>query len=374
MNYFPLGIAKGFAFCNRVSERKQLLENIKNGKHTIVISPRRYGKSSLVLYTLDESKLLYESVDLFVAISAKTIEEQILKGVKNLLNKATSKPEQALSVIKNYIKSLNSKWIVGTDGVKIELIPSEGSDSIAVITESLQMLENVLRKKKLTAVFFIDEFQEIGVLAASKGIEGAIRHVAQESENLRFIFSGSNRHILSMMFDDRTRPLYSLCDRITIDRIHKKDYGKHINHVAKKRWEKQIDESTLEEIFILTEFHPYYMNVLCNKIWSFCENKVPNKTIIKNLWQEYILQEKSKIAKELGSLNTSQKKILIAISQGITKDLTSKSELHKLNFSSGAIIKSLKLLEEQDYINRDKEGKYFLVDPLIKSSLVLFYP
>src|SRR3990167_10481805 len=298
MNYFPLGIAKGFAFCNRVSERKQLLENIKNGKHTIVISPRRYGKSSLVLYTLDESKLLYESVDLFVAISAKTIEEQILKGVKNLLNRATSKPEQALSVIKNYIKS----------------------------------------------------------------------------ENLRFIFSGSNRHILSMMFDDRTRPLYSLCDRITIDRIHKKDYGKHINHVAKKRWEKQIDESTLEEIFILTEFHPYYMNVLCNKIWSFCENKVPNKTIIKNLWQEYILQEKSKIAKELGSLNTSQKKILIAISQGITKDLTSKSELHKLNFSSGAIIKSLKLLEEQDYINRDKEGKYFLVDPLIKSSLVLFYP
>src|SRR3990167_128658 len=136
MNYFPLGIAKGFAFCNRVSERKQLLENIKNGKHTIVISPRRYGKSSLVLYTLDESKLLYESVDLFVAISAKTIEEQILKGVKNLLNKATSKPEQALSVIKNYIKSLNSKWIVGTDGVKIELIPSEGRDSIAVITEA----------------------------------------------------------------------------------------------------------------------------------------------------------------------------------------------------------------------------------------------
>ncbi len=120
--------------------------------------------------------------------------------------------------------------------------------------------------------------------------------------------------------------------------------------------------------------YPYYVNVLCDKIWSSCEDKPPTQSVVSSLWHEYILQEKSKIAKELGSLNMSQKKLLIAISQGVTKGLTSASELHKLNFSSGAVIKSLKLLEEQDYINRDKSGGYFLVDPLIKASLMLFYP
>jgi len=40
MNYFPLGIAKGDAFCNRVLERKQLIANIKKGQYIIVISPR----------------------------------------------------------------------------------------------------------------------------------------------------------------------------------------------------------------------------------------------------------------------------------------------------------------------------------------------
>lgn len=133
MNYFPLGIAKGSAFCNRVVERKQLLGNLKKGQHTLVISPRRYGKSSLVLYSLEESKLLYERVDLFVAINAKTIEEQILKGVKNLLNRVSAVPEQIVSVIKNYLKNLKSKWVVGTDGVRIELIPSSESDSIGKI-------------------------------------------------------------------------------------------------------------------------------------------------------------------------------------------------------------------------------------------------
>src|ERR1700677_4987683 len=106
INYFPLGLAKGEAFCNRVSERKQLINNIERNKHTIVISPRRYGKSSLVLYCLDETTLPYERVDLFVAVSAKTIEDQILKGVKNLITKISTTPEQAISFITNYIKKL----------------------------------------------------------------------------------------------------------------------------------------------------------------------------------------------------------------------------------------------------------------------------
>ena len=374
MNYFPLGIAKGDAFCNRVLERKQLIGNIKKGQHTMVISPRRYGKSSLILYSLNESKFLYERVDLFVAVSAKTIEEQILNGVKNLLNKINSVPEQVVGIIKNTIKNLKSKWIVGTDGFKIELIPSQESDSISIITESLQMLENVLKKKEIQAVFFIDEFQEIGVLANSKGLEGAIRHVAQESENLRFIFSGSNRHILANMFDDRSRPLYNLCDRITIDRIKECDYIAYINAISKKTWDKYLDKSVVEKVFLLTERHPYYMNVLCDKIWDYCENMAPTNLDVSQLWQEYIFQEKSKIAKDLSSLNTSQKKLLIAISKGASSDFTSKATLHELGFSSSAIIKSLRLLEEGDYINRNIDGEYFIVDPLIKSSLILFYP
>lgn len=373
MNYFPLGIAKGVAFCNRVSERKQLINNIKKSQHTIVISPRRYGKSSLVLYSLHESKLLYERVDLFVAVSAKTIEEQILKGVKSLLNKVNSLPEQVVAVIKSNIKNLKSKWIVGTDGIGIELIPEAGSDSVSVIAESLQMLESVLVKKEIHAVFFIDEFQEIGVLAASKGIEGAIRHVAQESKNVCFIFSGSNRHTLSNMFDDRSRPLYSLCDRITIERIKEEDYVSHIKAVANKTWGKDLEKSVLEELMFLTERHPYYMNVLCDKLWSACDNNSPTRALVAKLWQEYIFQEKSKISKELSALSTSQKKLLIAIASGEKRDFSSKSSLHALDFSSATVVKSLKLLEEEDYVYRTMEGDYFLVDPLIKGSLNMFY-
>lgn len=373
-NFFPLGIAKGEAFCNRLIERNQLINNIERGKHTIVISPRRYGKSSLVLFSLDMSKLPYERVDLFVAINVKTIEEQILKGVKNLISHITTIPEQAVGFIKNYIKNLKSKWIVGTDGVNIELIPEKNTDPAIVIMESLQMLENILHKKKLNAVFFIDEFQEVGVLANSSGIEGAIRHVAQESIYLRFIFSGSNRHILSNMFDDKSRPLYMLCDRITIDHIKEDDYRSYLNKVAKKTWKSNLDPSVIAEIFKLTERHPYYMNVLCDKLWINCGESIPTVKDVVTLWKNYILQEQSKIAKDLSNLNTSQKKLLVAIAQGLSKDLSGKKALQQFNLTSASVIKSLKLLEQQDYLSRCKDGGYFIVDPLIKGALILFYP
>lgn len=42
---FSRGVADGLGFCNRSSEKRQLAINIKNMTHTLLISPRRYGKT-----------------------------------------------------------------------------------------------------------------------------------------------------------------------------------------------------------------------------------------------------------------------------------------------------------------------------------------
>src|SRR3990167_2891059 len=124
-------------------------------------------------------------------------------------------------------------------------------------------------------------------------------------ENICFIFSGSNRHILATMFDDRSSPLYMLCDRITIDRISEQDYTTYLSMVASKTWGKTLEEAVTGEIFKLTEKHPYYMNVLCDKLWVYCEEHLPTIKTVDAVWRYYVLQEESKIAKELSALNTS---------------------------------------------------------------------
>ena len=370
--FFPLGIAKGEAFCNRIKERERLNQNIISSRHTMLMSPRRYGKSSVILYVLRETKFTYTEVDLFVAVNTKMIEEQIINGVKDIINKVSNKSEQIILIIKEYIKKLKSKWIIGTDGLNIELIPDKESDTTTNIMESLQLLENILKKKKIKACFFIDEFQEIGKLDESRGIEGAIRHVAQNTEYLTFIFSGSNRHILDNMFHDCSRPLYKLCDTIEIERIHQKHYIPFLNKIAKLTWKSELDENVIMSIFNRTELHPYYINALCSILWR--EKIPPKQQDVEKVWHDYILQEKSKTAKELTNLSTSQKRLLISIAKGDNKEITGKTSLRKLDLSSGAVIKALNYLERNDYIAKNSDGYYHVIDPLLKSSLILFYP
>lgn len=373
IKYFPLGIAKESAFCNRETERAQIAQNISNCRHTIITSPRRYGKSSLVLYTLEEIRLPYERIDLFVAIDSKTVEGQILHGVQRLINKVSSPQQQTIDIIKRYFRQLKLKWVIGSSGVNIELIPGKENDAINTIKESLQILEHLLSKKKQKAVLFIDEFQEIGILTNNKGIEGAIRYIAQESEFLTFVFSGSNRHILSHMFDDRASPLYMLCERIILNRIENPHYVKYIQAISRLTWGKEIEKAAVMEILSLTECHSYYVNALCHRIWAQHCNNPPLVQDIKNNWNEYVLQEESRIAQELVTLNASQKKLLVAISRGVTGELSGKSMLATLNLSSATVFKALQSLEAKDYVYKNKEGQYQILDPLIKASLQVFY-
>ena len=85
-HYFPRGIASGDAFCNRKTERNRLIANIKAQQHTLIMSPRRYGKTSLVKYAVTEAKVLFGEADLFVAVDAKRIEQQILSGIKKIIS------------------------------------------------------------------------------------------------------------------------------------------------------------------------------------------------------------------------------------------------------------------------------------------------
>ena len=251
MDFFPLGLAQGQAFCNRVNEREKLSSNIKLNRNTLIISPRRYGKSSLALYVLQEMDVPYVRVDLFLTMDESSMVRAILTGVNNLLNRIISKPMQAIALVKDIIKHLAERWSIGTDGVELLLTRREQSEDALAIKEALFILEQLLAKQKRKAVFFIDEFQEISSTKNSRAIEGAIRNVAEKNKHLAFVFSGSNRHILSNIFDDRARPLYMLCDKIILERIAKGDYKKFIDDIAKQRWGESPLNDFYEQLFTL---------------------------------------------------------------------------------------------------------------------------
>ena len=372
-HYFPRGIASGDAFCNREIERKRLIANINAQQHTLIMSPRRYGKTSLVKYAVNEARVLFGEADLFVAVDAKRIEQQILSGIKKIICEINTPITQLLEILRQYFISHSAKWTVGTQGVNVALIPDQGSDPATVIMEALQALEDLLSKKQLRAVFFLDEMQEIGEVAEGKGIEGALRHVAQQTQYLSFVFSGSNRHLLSKMFYDKARPLYKLCDRIILERIDEIHYKTHINKYVKKRWSTNLPVESMEVLFRLTQCHPFYVNGLCRRVLESSNKQPPAQDEISIYWNSMVKEERQELARELSSLSSGQRKILVTISNGNNRELTGKFFLQKVNMTSSSISEALKVLEQNDYLEKREDSTYHFIDPLLASALKLYF-
>lgn len=376
MNYvtcFPRGIAKGGAFCNRENERKRLIANMQSRQHTLLMSPRRYGKTSLVRYAAEETNMLYGEADLFVAVDAKRVEQQILAGIKTIISEVCSSIEQALDIVRQYFVKSNKRWTVGTQGLNVALIPEMSDDPAATTVDALQALEDLLRKKNQHAVLFIDEIQEMGEVAEGKGIEGALRHVAQQTENLSFVFSGSNRRLLTKMFYDKARPLYKLCDRITLDRIDEVHYKNHLNKFSRKRWNSNLEANALEAIFRLTDRHPFYMNVLCLRLWQSTLQLAPTSKEVIEHWNNIIEEERAEVMLELANLSHGQRKLLIAISQEHINKLSGKAMIIKTGMTSSSIIEALQTLQQHDYVEKQNNGDYRLIDPLIASALRKYF-
>ena len=366
--FFPLGKAYGEAFCNRVEETEKLLGNIENGKHTLLIAPRRYGKSSLCERVFELADLAYRRLDFHIAVSAKDVERIIINGVIDLIGDSIGSVEKLVNIVKKYARQLKPKLTVGTKKVfYLELETVSNSSPAENIAEALLLLEKLLREKNKQALLLFDEFQEIGGMTEGRGIEGAIRHAAQETRNLALIFSGSSPHLLSNMFDDERRPLYKLCRKLVIERISTKDYQTHINKAAKAMWKQNLNQQVFERIMELSECHPYYVNYLCDELWSKKES-VPNIDDVNKAWDMVVEEERSDLLKDFFALSENQRKLMIYLANYGGNDIYSQVAAKKMDIHITSVSRALTTLIEKDYLEK-YDGGYRLIAPVYKNLL-----
>ena len=361
--HFPLGLAQGEYFCNRVSETERLVKNLQSHTHTLLIAPRRYGKTSLAYRAIHLSKMPSAKVDLFMSTSLEDIQQAILKGINELISETAGVTEKLLDSLKTFVKSLKLSLEATADGFKISLTPGQNSAPSQNICEALQILDQILIKKEISAVLLIDEFQEIELIAPNQGIEGAIRHVAQGAQRFSIIFSGSQQTLLKSMFNSKNKPLYRLCDEITLSRIEEKDYEIFVNQFAQKKWNQKIQKAVFESLVQLTHLHPYYFNALLRE--AFQLETPPSAETLENLWKDLADKKRQDLLSETENLNITQKKMLVAIANGINQELTSKEFLSKFELASSSVLRALNTLMENDLIEL-REDKYHLIDPLLE--------
>jgi uncharacterized protein len=366
MDFFPLTIATGKAFCNRKMELSYLGENIVNSKPTLIVSPRRYGKTSLSLNAIHRSKLPFAHIDLLSAINERDIEKRILKGAGEIISRMERGIRKAFTLATELFSGRDIKVNFGKIGISIEVAnkAEKPANNILAVLERIDYLSQKYQKK---IILFFDEFQRLCEISSDHSIESVMREIAQKSKNIMFIFSGSHRHLLHQVFDDRNRPFYKLCDRIILDRISENEYRKYIQNTAKLTWKKQLSGEVLKKIILITERHPYYVNLICSKLWK---KGLPSLESVELIWRNYIMEERSQVANEIELLSKNQRKLLSVLARHDGTNAPRSHEFEqKAEMSGATIAQALVFLEKHDLIFKNEMNYYLILDPLIKAVL-----
>jgi AAA+ ATPase superfamily predicted ATPase len=364
---FPLSVATGEAFCNRQTETKRLKSCIENHRPALLVSPRRYGKTSLALHAIKQTGLPYAQIDFFSAVDEQDIERSILKGVGKLISRMESIPKRALTLASTIFDSSNIRAVLSKVELSIEINKRKEKPAYHVL-DILERLEKLAKKADKKIILFFDEFQCIGEITPDHAMESVLRQVAQLTKSISFIFSGSNRHLLHELFDDRNRPFYKICERITLDRISTEHYTKHIQKAAQEKWKAHLSERALECLFNYSERHPYYLNLLCSRL--LLEKNLPTPELIEAIWNQYMMEERSSVASEIELLSKNQRKLLTVLARtGGTGAPLGQKFIQQANMSKATIDQSLVFLEKRDYVFKDEHGYVHVLDPLIKTVL-----
>ena len=348
---FPSKLALGEQFCNRIQERKVLADNIAKARHTVLVSPRRYGKSSLAHQVIAELRLLFASIDLFLAYDDKTVTQRLLAGISKAVSEILPPSEKAFKKVQALFGKF--KISLGLGLFQIEIL-QEGRelDAVDQIYSALTALADLAKQENKKIIIFIDEFQDISAAKNAKSIQGAIRHVAQETSSLVFLFSGSNRHLLLEMFDDKSMPLYMLCDKLYLERMHSSDYRPHLEALALKVWSKKLPDAVFEKIMSLTELHPFYVNLLCHKLWK---EKFPDAKKVEASWHECMEEESRRIRAEIEKLTRNQQDLLKALALFPTEEPSGQAFSARSGLSASSLHQAFKVLSDQDIVFRVKQ-------------------
>ena len=232
MNPFLItGYAAPKYFCDRVSETNTILDTLQNGRNITLTSPRRLGKTGLIkhiFYQLKKQGATVIYIDLYPTESLNDFTQAFASAV---LGQLDSNPIKALKKIATVIKGLRPYLTVdpATNQPKVGLDIAIGTE-----TSTLDQVFNYLKRSEKQCYIAFDEFQQIANYP-EKNIEALLRSYIQDLHNTRFIFSGSQSHMLGEMFLSPKRPFYQSTSEKSIGTINENVYYKFSAAFFKKQ-------------------------------------------------------------------------------------------------------------------------------------------
>lgn len=351
------------AFTNRENEVKRLKDNLLNGINTTIISPRRWGKSSLVEKVVSEIRKDYPKEYRAVVIDLFTLgsQEEFLEIYAREVIKASSgKWQEWISYGKELFKKLIPKITMGLDPENDFSLSFDWKDLRKHSEEILNLPETIGQKKGIKWIICLDEFQNISGYNDYENFEKKLRAVWQRQKNVAYCLFGSKRHMMSDIFNNPSKPFYRFGDIMLLPKIEE---SRWVDFITTKFAEtnKVISKEDARLISVLMKNHSWYVQQLANYTWNSAV-PVATRANIENALLELIQANTPFYQKEVESVSATQLNLLKAIAKGETQ-LTSAQVMNMYQLGTPRNVSKNKVILLNADIVHEINNTYEFLDP-----------
>ena len=364
-------------FCDRVAESKTLIDHILNGRNVVLTSPRRVGKTGLIYHCYRYERIDKSYYSFFVDIlQTSSLREFTYALGQQIFETLKPKSKKMLDLFLRTVKSISGEF--GYD--PITNMPNFKL-SLGAISNPEYTLDEIFQYIALAdkrCVIAIDEFQQI-TRYPEKNVEAILRTHIQHCSNADFIFAGSERHVISEMFNSYSRPFYASTAAMSLEPIRQDVYTDFVLRLFNE-FEKSIDPEVVVKVYRLFEGNTYCMQRTFNVAFSYTEHNTDCSAEIVETAIKDILQEHEHFYQmQMSLISPKVKDLLYAIAiDRNAHHLTSGDFVRRHHLASPSSVQSaLKQLLADDWVtfNTNVNGtKVFkLTDPFLMLWIQKYY-
>ena len=350
LNPFKFGsVVDNNFFTDRVAETEEVQNVLNSNNHLILISPRRFGKTSLVnkATSLVNRPVIY--LDLQLITDVPDLATQLLKRVLKI-----DRWENIKHLLANFRIAPTIQLNPLTNNMDVVFYPIT-SNSFIPLEDVLNLIEKIGEKGKKPIVVF-DEFQE--AISLSKTLTKQLRATIQHHKHINYVFLGSIESMMRSIFETKKSPFYHFGHLMVLSKIPYDDFFDYL----KTRFESVTDKSSevAVEILRFTAQHPYYTQQLAFYCWNFLEKNQYTELMLNEVIDSVVRVHDTDFERLWSTISKTDKKILIAIAM--------QEKVSTLPQPTSTIYSGLKRLITQGYLIKNEQ--YELDDPFFRKWIV----
>jgi hypothetical protein len=352
-------------FVDREKELQNLVRDLSDGQKLFLLSPRRFGKSSLVsLALLKLEKRHVRTVN--ITVSSYANYDQFLEKFAERALRSAGSWDRVKNLIGRFLQRVRP--VIGINPASgetsISFSRSGDSDPSVLAAEVFAMPGEMVKNGGFRMAICMDEFQQIR-LFGGQAVENVLRNEVQKQRDVGYVFSGSQPSLMEDMLS-AGRPFHKAGPAIFLEKIPAEAWADFIKTQFRNR-RRTVTDDALNQILRAADLIPYDVQRIAHELWDYAE--LTNRSEldaddVESVIDELVRGQREYFERLWEQLTSRQRAVLQALSQRGPSDLLSQAgrEHYRLGAAS-TVQKALQSLDSQDILDR-YHGEYFFVDPL----------